>query len=627
MSSNILSLRRIRASIGAKIFGAFAVMSLITGLVGGYGIYELLTAARIIIDTYDGSLQAINYARSANATFTLIDRDELRRHFLPPNQRADIEAEIEQLSSSMAGDLDVVADRARTPQARALAQNIKSKVDDWNKQRLASDVNLGDAEIEKTGDALLEDFDRLTEMIADHGFVERRQAVWSISYLEYTALGALVAALSVGAVIAYLLRRRIIRPLAAAANTADRISRGELQTHIPDGGTDETGILLRSMRLMRDNIAAMMEHEAAQRRSAQARLVDALESSQEGMALVGADGRVVITNSEFTQLFPSLTTTTMEGADFAAMFGFIYPQWIETVASGGEFQLEDGRWLRCSRSPTQEGGFFLFFTDFTEIKQREQSYKEAKQQAEIANTAKNAFLANMSHELRTPLNAIIGFSEVMQGAYFGPLGDARYSEYADNIAISGRNLLEIINNVLDLAKSDAGNLKLDLDAVDMASILTSCVKIIRPLCEKGEVDLKLDWPEDDFYLEADPKKLRQILGNLLSNAVKFTKPGGRVWLLARLRPNDRMEIQVIDTGIGMGPESMSVALAPFGQVDSGLARQYEGTGLGLPLAKVLVELHGGSLDIESVLGKGTTITMSLPRRIGETASTSAAAAA
>jgi signal transduction histidine kinase/HAMP domain-containing protein len=627
MSRSIVSLRRLRASIGAKIFGAFAAMSLITGLIGAYGIYELFTAAHIVVDTYDGSLMAINYARSANATFTQIDRDELRRQRAAPERRADIESEIEQLLVGIAGDLDVASDRARTAEARQTAQDIKSEIATWDAKRRAYVGMSFNSDIEETSSSILERFDHLTELIADHGFIERRQAVWSISYLEYTAVGALAGALAIGGVISYLLRRRIVRPLTAAAGIADRISRGELRTHVPEGGTDETGILLRSMRLMRDNIAAMMEHEAAQRQSAQTRLVDALESSQEGMALIGPDRQIIITNSQFLRFFPSLLDEVKEGADFAIAFATVYPQWLEMIATGGELQLEDGRWLRCSRNPTQDGGFFLFFSDFTEIKQREENFKEAKQQAETANKAKSTFLTNMSHELRTPLNAIIGFSEVMKGAYFGPLGNARYDEYAGSILDSGHHLLAIINSVLELAKSDAGKMTLNLDLVDLADVLTDCATSIGPQCEKQELMLKTDWPAEDFIIEGDATKLRQIILNLLSNAVKFTKPGGRVWLLARHRPQDRIEIQVVDTGIGMAPEDVPIALAPFGQVDSGLTRQYEGTGLGLPLSKAFVELHHGSLNIQTTTGKGTTITVSLPRRIASEIGVDKAAAA
>jgi signal transduction histidine kinase len=602
-------------------------MSLITGAVGAYGIYELFTAADIVVDTFDGSLMAINYARSANATFALIDRDELLRRRTAPDRRAEIESNIEDLMDGLIGDLGVARERVRTAQAARLVDQIKAEVTAWDAGRRADASAPGKFDLRTASTTILDHFDQLTEFIADHAFVARREAVWSISYLEYTAFGALAVALGAGILIAFLLRRHIIRPLTAAAGVAERIAHGELDTQIPEAGIDETGILLRSMRLMRDAIAAAMEHEAAQRRSAQARLVDALESSQEGMALVGADGSAIIANSEFVNLFPSFTEEARQATDFIGAFAAVYPQWHDMLTAGGELQVEDGRWLQCTRTPTRDGGFFLFFSDVTAIKQREESFKEAKLLAEAASKAKNTFLTNMSHELRTPLNAIIGFSEVMAGAYFGPLGDARYTSYIGDVLMCGRHLLDIINNVLSLSKSEAGKLAVAYDPVDMAAVLADCVNLVRRQCEKKELALRTDWPSEDMIIEGDVTKLRQVVLNLLSNAVKFTPSGGKVWVLARRGAGDRLEIQIVDTGIGIAPENIQLALTPFGQVDSGLAREFDGTGMGLPLSKIFVELHHGQLTIDSALGSGTTVTVSLPKRVSQLHEPSATAAA
>jgi signal transduction histidine kinase/HAMP domain-containing protein len=627
MSASFRLFRKIRASIGVKIFGAFVVMSLITGAIGSYGIYELFTTADIVVDTFDGSLMAINYARSASATFALIDRDELLRRQAEPDRSGEIESKIEDLMDSLMGDLGVARERVRTVQAARLVDQIKAEVSAWESRRRGDEAAPGRFDLLSASAAILDHFDELTEFIADHAFVARREAVWSISYLKYTAFAALAAALVAGILIAYVLRRRIIRPLTAAADVADRISHGHLDTEIPDGGSDETGVLLRSMRLMRDAIAAAMEHEAAQRRSAQARLVDALESSQEGMALVGADGRAIIANTEFTRLFPSFTEEARQGPDFIGAFAAVYPQWRDMLAAGGELQVEDGRWLQCTRTPTRDGGFFLFFSDVTAIKQREESFKQAKLLAEAASNAKNAFLTNMSHELRTPLNAIIGFSEVMAGGSFGPLGNARYENYVGDVLTCGRHLLDIINNVLNLSKSEAGSLSLNYDPVDMATVLSNCANLIRPQCEAKKVTLRTDWPDEDVVIEGDVTKLRQIILNLLSNAVKFTYGGGSIWLLARHGAEDRLEIQVVDTGIGIAPENIPLALTPFGQIDSGLSREFEGTGMGLPLCKIFVELHHGKLTIDSVLDVGTAVTVSLPKRLSQVRALSATAAA
>ena len=284
----------------------------------------------------------------------------------------------------------------------------------------------------------------------------------------------------------------------------------------------------------------------------------------------------------------------------------------ELLSEGRQFRLLDGRWLRVSRSPTQDGGLFLMISDFSEIKEREQGLNAARQLADAANQAKTAFLANMSHELRTPLNAVIGFSEILLSQMFGPLGSERYNGYAKDIFDSGRHLLSVINNVLDLTKSQAGQLQLTLEPVNLVQIVASCATMMREQCLRGELRLDIEAPQEPVVLIGDPAKLRQILLNLMSNAVKFTDRGGMVAIHVEHADADTVTLRVSDTGIGMSPEEIPVALAPFGQVDSRLARRYEGTGLGLPLTKVLIELHGGSIALDSAPGKGTAVTVTLP---------------
>jgi signal transduction histidine kinase len=246
------------------------------------------------------------------------------------------------------------------------------------------------------------------------------------------------------------------------------------------------------------------------------------------------------------------------------------------------------------------------------VKARERRLREAQEQAEAASRAKSSFLANMSHELRTPLNAIIGFSEIMAGEMFGALGNRRYNQYSGDIVSSGRHLLAIINSVLDLAKSEAGKLEIDTQPVDLADVLADCVTMIREQCARGGLTLELSEPQAPILVMGEAQKLRQVFLNVLSNATKFTEPGGRVTVAASLAMEGTVAVSVADTGIGMSEEEIPVALAPFGQVDSRLARKFDGTGLGLPLAKALVELHEGKLAIKSARGRGTTVTVTLP---------------
>jgi signal transduction histidine kinase len=234
----------------------------------------------------------------------------------------------------------------------------------------------------------------------------------------------------------------------------------------------------------------------------------------------------------------------------------------------------------------------------------------AKMGAETANRAKSEFLANMSHELRTPLNAIIGFSEIIKKGMFGPLS-ARYCSYGGDIHDSGTHLLNLINEILDLSKLEAGHFELHEENVDIAAVIQTSKRLVEPQAEKGKVQLSEAVETDLPMVLADERRIRQVLINILSNAVKFTPEGGQVLVQSLIR-GDGIVIAISDTGIGIAPGQIGKAMEPFGQIDSKISRKYEGTGLGLPLAKRLVELHGGTLAVESALGVGTTVTIVLP---------------
>ena len=262
-------------------------------------------------------------------------------------------------------------------------------------------------------------------------------------------------------------------------------------------------------------------------------------------------------------------------------------------------------------------GDFLGFRgtarDITDLHSRENALVRAKEEAELANRTKTEFLANMSHELRTPLNAIIGFSEIIGGELFGAIKNPRYLQYVGDIHESAAHLLTVINDILDVSKAEAGALELSEGLVDLHQAIAASIRLTSERAVQGSV--KIDTKISTVpVIAADERKIKQLLHNLLSNAIKFTPPGGSVTISAATTSNGDIEIAVSDTGIGMSQEQIAIALTPFGQVDSALNRAYEGTGLGVPLSKALVELHGGTLRITSVPSQGTTVTVTLPAK-------------
>ncbi|MES2473047.1 MAG: ATP-binding protein [Pseudomonadota bacterium] len=605
-----------RYTIGAKIFGAFAVMSAIIGLMGlaSYGV--LSAAGNIAVTTFDGPLMAINYARAAQNDFTEMQLVEMRFEQATPAARPAIAAEIAALAETFNEDLDVAAQRSLHSDEQQMIAELRPLIKRWQAASDRGEI----AELIRLDRQIDEKFDLLIEFNTGHSFVGRRQTVTNIANYKYTLIAMTALALLLAAGITLLLRSRIVRPLQAAASVADRIAKGELQTPIPQGGKDETGALLGSMTVMQDSIRSMMDRETAMRRSAENRLADALETSREGVMLVAPDGRIALANGTLREFFPAIAPQLVPGTAFETALALIQQQLAPTqapsedisISGHAELELADGRWLRMTGSGTSEGGSIIFLSEFTAIKEREESLRRAKREAEAANSSKTRFLANMSHELRTPLNAIIGFSEIISGQLFGRIGNERYLDYSGDILRSGRHLLSVINDVLDLSRSEAGKLVIDEKPVDMRGVLDDCIAMVREQCAAAGHRLDAHIPDHDILLAGDEAKLRQVFLNLLSNAIKFTESGGTISLEVA-ETSDAIAVTVGDTGIGMNPEDVEVAFQPFAQVDNRLERRYEGTGLGLPLTKALVDLHKGDIRIDSARGRGTRITVTVPR--------------
>jgi PAS domain S-box-containing protein len=294
----------------------------------------------------------------------------------------------------------------------------------------------------------------------------------------------------------------------------------------------------------------------------------------------------------------------------------------------------NGQVVEVRRVPLPGGGFVTTYIDVSVARQRELDLEDtrarlerqalelteariesetARAAADAANRAKSLFLANMSHELRTPLNAILGFSEITREAMMGPL-DARYRDYAGEIHASGLYLLRLINDVLDTSKIEVDRMALHEEAVDIADVVAECRRLLRDRADERNLGFRVELPAELPALRADRLRIKQIVLNLLSNAMKFTPEGGRVSVSAVVPPDGGLALVIADTGIGMREEDIPVALEPFRQIENTLTRHYEGTGLGLPLAKALAELHGGTLTIDSALGRGTVVTVWIPPR-------------
>src|SRR5580765_897598 len=382
--------------------------------------------------------------------------------------------------------------------------------------------------------------------------------------------------------------------------------------------------------------------------AADMRLRDAIETIPEAFVLWDADNRLVLCNSNFQELHHLPDEAIIVGASYESLVAAgSKPVVRNKVLTNGpsipgartfEAQLEDGRWLHISERRTKDGGYVSVGTDITALKTHEENlvhsekrlmatvadlrtsqqrtaelaekYAEEKTRAEEANQAKSKFLANMSHELRTPLNAIIGFSEIMESGMFGPLGAEKYMEYCSDIRESGQYLLDVISDILDMSKIEAGRFRLNFEEVDLDALLAEATRVVATRAQEKHLTLK-SRIDPDLRLHADRRALKQIALNLLSNAVKFTPYGGRVTV--RGRASDHcITLAIADTGIGIAKDALTRLGRPFEQVESQLTKSHQGSGLGLAISKSLVELHGGRMRIRSTLGKGTLVVVQLP---------------
>ena len=394
-------------------------------------------------------------------------------------------------------------------------------------------------------------------------------------------------------------------------------------------------------------------------RTAQARLMDALNVLADGFALFDAEDRLVVFNEQLINVLRDNVISIDQGIAYRDLMSALSESIVLShTQQGPEDWLTDQlayhddpvgtivietagpRWFNLTERKTHDGGAVLLLGDITPQKRIEQDLQnrvlelqaaktvsdeqssqlanlaerlvEAKEVADTASRTKSEFLANMSHELRTPLNAIMGFSEVIKNELFGPVGVSQYKQYADDIYDSGAHLLAIINDILDLSKVEAGKFDLNETDIKVPELCRSVLHIVKGRADEAQITLVKGLPDELPYLLADPRSLKQMLLNLVSNAIKFTDPGGTVDLVVSVSGDGAFRFDVRDTGVGIAPEDVEVVLSPFGQIDTAHARDHQGTGLGLPLVQAFIEMHGGTLEIQSEVGEGTTVSLFFP---------------
>ena len=394
-------------------------------------------------------------------------------------------------------------------------------------------------------------------------------------------------------------------------------------------------------------------------KEAETRLKDAIENISEAFVLWDNDNRLVMCNSKYQQFHNLPASACVPGAPYSRVSEAATEPSVsrkrvvenkggKTANKNFEVRLADGRWLQINERRTRDGGFVSVGTDITEIKMHEErleashrelmrsvrelqkarmtaeqqsqklghlaeQYSREKTRAEAANRSKSEFLANMSHELRTPLNAILGFSEIMENQTFGPIGTEKYIGYASDIHKSGQFLLDVINDILDMSKIEAGRVDLDVKQIDLDNLVVEALRIAGPRATQNKFEI-INNVTGGLTIMADKRAVKQVLINLLTNAIKFTPEEGQINISA-FDLEDKVQILIEDTGIGIPASELNKLGQPFAQVENQFTKSRGGSGLGLAISRSLIELHGGSLMIDSVEGEGTSVSVTLNRQV------------
>jgi signal transduction histidine kinase/DNA-binding response OmpR family regulator/HAMP domain-containing protein len=474
---------------------------------------------------------------------------------------------------------------------------------------------------------------KLVEQVSADAEAARNEAVRQAQKTATTA-GILIALVAlIGSLLTMLVLRSIVGPLRRLNRVIGELTEGRYDVEIPVEGRDELGAMARTLRLFRAGAIEkkQLEDEAERQRQT---IAAALEAISDGFVLFDAEDKVILANSKYCEIFPDYEPAALPGQSIEDILrrrlesgqinlkGTPQEEWIAQrlrVHKNPAGSIHEGRfgkrWVRITKRKTPDGGTVAVYTDITELKQRQVELERAKSHAESTNEAKSRFVASVSHELRTPLNAIIGYSEML----IEDASDQQMQESVpelEKIASAGRHLLALINDILDLSKIEANKMEIFLETFDVAGLVRDVQATVTPLMAKNRNRFVLDLDGDLGEMHSDQTKLRQNLFNLLSNAAKFTN-SGLVTLTVRRdrRPDsDWLMFKVSDTGIGMTPQQQERLFDAFTQADASTTRNYGGTGLGLSITRSFCRMIGGSVTVESDLGKGSTFTMEIPAK-------------
>lgn len=604
---------RLLLSVKAKLFAGFLAMSVLIMGVGGYSLHSIGGAGNVVTDTFDRPLMAVNFARSASRTFAALELEVLRL-----SNPVDPVATFDRLAESFTEELQIARERSIAPRAESFFDDVERDFKIWfDQNRPQLDTRLRAADDSELSIRIEENLDIIVELQTNQSFRNRQSAIATMSRIRRLNLYAISAALLLTLGLTAWIAVTIVRPLKAAAVAARKISHGRFDVLIPEGGEDETGQLLRTMRSMQSNIRTRMEAEQDLRSLAQQRLAESLENSKDAVLLTDVNGRIIVANPGVGQLFTDLAHhsdgSTVLNQPYERHFSASgIPHSVDRTPQFGtnEFQLSDGRWLRVNASSTGEGGQLFIWSDITEAKAQAERLRTARDAAEAASRAKTLFLAAMSHELNTPLNAIIGLADVLKMQHARPGGNADQANMANMISQSGGVMAQIVRDVLEIADDD--NEIMDMNARTTIDLGEAIDRAVGPLHERAVgADIHLHWtrPSLPVPICGDLADLQLLTAKLLNNAIKFNRPGGSVKVQLRAVDGHTARLDIIDNGIGIDAADYRRILQPFTQVDEGYTRSSDGTGLGLCVADRIARRHGTHIGIRSAPDVGSVFSV------------------